>query len=225
MGPYSCWKMPHVGKKHWAGGMRLLLLGTASVGFPSGQCACCKPRRNELLAAYVVYNTLKVKDRLPLSMRKHFSRKSYVQIPLMKGHSDIRLAELSPPRGPQFATWEEGPKMLPYIYSSMSLYLNRTHATIAVLRQNACGAWALGRNLNKNLKLNLVNSSWKITWNRELLLLFLEFCCWAWKPWELIDQCQTLAELTAHMDNFLVTDRIQPLLWYLSYILQGLSNN
>ena len=71
-----------------------LLLGTASVGFPSGQCACCKRRRNELLTAYVVYNTLKVKDRLPFSMRKHFLHKSWVQIPLMKRHSDIRLAEL-----------------------------------------------------------------------------------------------------------------------------------
>jgi len=59
--------MSCVGEKHWAGGMRLLL-GTASVGLPSGQCACCRRRRNELLTANAMYNTLKVKDRrLPLA--------------------------------------------------------------------------------------------------------------------------------------------------------------
>lgn len=84
--------MSHVGEKHWAGGMRLLL-GTVSVGFPSGQCACSKHRRNELLTAYVVYDNVKAKDRLLFSMRKHFC-KSWVKIPLMKRHSDIRLSEL-----------------------------------------------------------------------------------------------------------------------------------
>lgn len=44
--------MSHVGEKHWADGMSLLP-GTASVGFPSGQHACCKHRRNELLTCGV----------------------------------------------------------------------------------------------------------------------------------------------------------------------------
>lgn len=44
--------MSHVGEKHRADGMSLLP-GTVSVGFPSGQCAGGKHRRNELLTCGV----------------------------------------------------------------------------------------------------------------------------------------------------------------------------
>lgn len=147
MGPSSCWKMSHVGEKHWAGDMRLLL-GTVSVGFPSAQCACCKHRRNELLTARMVYNALKFKGRLLFSMRKCFLHKPWAQIPLMKRHSDTGLAELWPPRwpdAPSVCHMGQSPRMLQYINGSVCLYLNRIHAAIAALRQMLRGfvPWAV----------------------------------------------------------------------------------
>lgn len=164
---------------HWAGGMRLLL-GTASVGFPSGQCARCKHRRNELLTAHMVSNTLKIKDRLLFSVGKHFLHKDWVQIPLMKRHWAIRLTELWIP------WWPGAPSVCQVGRGSKDAAVHlRWHEFVfeldswyhCSLKANARGAWALCCNGNKNLKLNPVCSSWKVTWKRELLLLFMEFCC------------------------------------------------
>lgn len=46
---------------------------------------------------------------------------------------------------PQFATWEESPRMLQYINGSVCLYLNRIHAAITALRQMLRGfvPWAV----------------------------------------------------------------------------------
>lgn len=127
--------MSHVGEKHWADGMSLLL-GIVSVGFPSGQCACCKHMRNELLTCGVQQH--KGQGQTPV----YEYEKTLVQALAANPAEAKAFRYLTGWALTSMVAWctlslpaEEGSKLLQYIYGSMSLYLNWTHVTIALLGQ------------------------------------------------------------------------------------------
>lgn len=145
-----------------ASGTRLLL-GAASVGFPSGRHARCKCRRNELLTAHVVYNTQQVKDRLLLSMT--LLQQNCWQRPWNLGRRQFFII---------FAKCRSaGPGFLCWSIMVKSAYL------LSGVRQSGGVFIALSLAIylakNRSHKPNPVNRTRKITWKRELLLLFPNF--------------------------------------------------